>query len=372
MSLQFMQLHHWDDQKIQEMIDLKQKIQGDLPTYFPEDLKDYKKLLHPDSPFSADYQWVGFMVYQNGDLVAKAILSWRNKSKIGNLGFIDWIQDENVAILMIQKIETFAKSIGINQIKTPVDINFFVRYRIRSFSSGPAYFGEPIYPDYYHHLFLAAGFNIIGTWDTYIIKRFSSVLNFMTKRKKLKERKHSQDDAVTVRCINFSKWDEELKIVYDLFIKSFHQMTEFESITFEQFKLIYDDFRYVAHPLTSYIVELNGIPVGFSINYPDPLEKLASVKNKSLNKWQKILLLAKLRLNFKTLLMPYMGKISGPNGEEIKGVFIKVSKRLSLAVLCCQKALVCYQSPDSPSRRPLDPELITPYAQYVLYGKKLE
>ena len=59
------------------------------------------------------------------------------------------------------------------------------------------------------------------------------------------------------------------------------------------------------------------------------------------------------------------------NPQDIE-FFIKVSKRLSLAVMTCERALVCYQSPDSPSRRPLDPELLTPYAQYVLYGKKLE
>jgi hypothetical protein len=40
-------------------------------------------------------------------------------------------------------------------------------------------------------------------------------------------------------------------------------------------------------------------------------------------------------------------------------------------VVVANKALVCYQSPDSPSKRPIDPDLVEEYAKYVLYGKKL-
>jgi hypothetical protein len=97
----------------------------------------------------------------------------------------------------------------------------------------------------------------------------------------------------------------------------------------EQFKPVYDDFKYLIHPLLSYIVELNGSPVGFSINYPDPLAILCKVKNKKLSKLDKVLLMIKLRLNFKILLMPYREKNKGPNGEEVKGVFLKLSKLLT-------------------------------------------
>ncbi len=91
MNLILKQLNHWDDELIQEMINFKRDMQSNLPTYFPEQLKDYKKLLHPDSPFSKDFQWTGFFIYNRGTLVAQAILSWRNGTQIGNLGFIDVI-----------------------------------------------------------------------------------------------------------------------------------------------------------------------------------------------------------------------------------------------------------------------------------------
>jgi hypothetical protein len=372
MSLIISQFSNWDDTKIEMFIEFKKLIQSKLPTYFPESLEDYKKFLHPDSPFSKDYQWSGFLVHRNKKVVGKAILSWRNGAKVGNLGFIDWENDPAVAKLLTEKIEAYAKSMNLNEIKTPVDINFFVKYRIKCKGGGNPYYGEPIYPDYYHDLFKATGYSVIGTWDTYLVKRYSTFTNYMKKRKKLKERKHAHDDKVTVRFIKISDWDNELKIVYKLFQESFSSMPEFEPISFDQFKLVYDDFKYLIHPLLSYIVELKGEPVGFSINYPDPLAILSKVKDKKLSKLDKIMLLAKLRLNFKTLLMPYMGKTRGPNGEEVKGVFIKVSKMLAYGVLAANKGLICYQSPDSPSKRPIDPDLVQEYAKYVLYGKILE
>lgn len=372
MKLELKEFSEWNDDFILDFIDLKLKLQGSLPTYFPEEVSDYKKFLHPDSPFAQDYKWHGFLVYSDGVLVAKAILAWRNGSRIGNVGFIDWINDIEVAKKLVRAIDQYAKASNFLEIKTPVDFNFFVKYRIKSKGQGKAYYGEPIYPDYYHQLFRETGFDIVGTWNTYEIKRFSTFSNFAKKRKKQIQEKRPHLDEVNIRFIKLSNWEEELKIVHSLFIDSFKDMPEFDPIDFEQFKLLYNDFRYIIHPWMSFIVEFKGKPIAFSINYPDPLEILSKVKNKKLSLIEKALLLVRLRLNFKTLLMPYMGKTTGPNGEEVKGVFVKLSKVLSLAVLGADKSLICYQSPDSPSKRPIDLDLVNEYAEYVLYGKKLE
>ena len=372
MNLYIEQFSAWDEVKIENFIQFKESLQGHLATYFPETVSEYKKLLHPTSPFAQDYQWSGFLVYQNKKIVAKAILAWRNGSLTGNLGYIDWENNLNVAKTLTDKVEAYARNMGLNEIKTPVDMNFFVKYRIKCPGGGAPYFGEPIYPDYYHDLFLGTGFQVVGSWDTYLIKRFSSFSNFIKKRKNFEKKKHDFHDQVNVRFLKISDWESELKIVYKLFLDSFSSMPEFEPITFEQFKLVYDDFKYIIHPLLSYIVELNGTPVGFSINYPDPLAILTKVKNKKLSKLDQVLLMIKLRLNFKILLMPYMGKTKGPNGEDVKGVFLKISKLLAYGVAAAQKGLVCYQSPDSPSKRPIDPELVREYSKYVLYGKRLD
>ena len=372
MNLKCTEFSGWNDDLFSGFIGLKHELQKDLPTYFPETLEDYRKVLHPESAFAQDYEWRGFQIHEGEKLVAKAILAWRRGQTTGNLGYIDWINDEAVAKLLVTNVRTYALMKDFEQIKCPVDLNFFVKYRIRCPGGGAPYYGEPIYPDYYHELFEKVGFEIIGTWDTFLVDRFKTIGNFFKKRKKLNKRRHAHHDDLKVRFIKLSDWDNELKVVHGLFLASFKDMPEFEPITYEQFKLIYDDFKYLIHPLLSYIVEFKGVPVGFSINYPDPLQILSSVRYKKLSVIQKGILLARLKLNCKTLLMPYMGKTTGPNGEEVKGIMIKITKLLSYGILAAEKSLSCYQSTNSPAKRPLGPELITEYAKYVLYGIKLK
>ena len=165
MNLNLVQFSGWDEVKIEKFIHFKKSLQENLATYFPETVDEYKKLLHPDSPFAKDYQWSGFIVYQEKKIVAKAILAWRNGSKVGNLGFIDWENDLSVASALTNKVEAYAKTMGLKEIKTPVDINFFVKYRIKCPGGGAPYFGEPIYPDYYHELFAGTGYQVVGTWE---------------------------------------------------------------------------------------------------------------------------------------------------------------------------------------------------------------
>ena len=362
----------WDESQINHFIDLKKNIQGHQATYFPESLLDYKKILHSDSPFSQDYKWHGILIFENEIPVAKAILCWKNNSIVGNVGFIDWIDDNDVAKTLMAEIEKVALQVGLSNIKTPVDMNFFIKYRIKMPGGGHPIFGEPVYPDYYHDLFKITGYEIIGTWDTYKVKKGQIIKSFFRKRKQLSERRHPFDKELRVRSIQLSHWERELKIVYELFIKSFSQMPEYEPITYDQFKIVYDDFKHIIHPWYSYIVELRGVPVGFSINYPDPLPVLEPLKGKKLSKLAMLWLFIKLRTNFKTMLMIFVGKIPGPNGEEIKGILIKTTKQLSARGFYFKEGLACYQSSNSPSRRSIDTDAIVPFSQYVLYGKKLK
>lgn len=371
MNLRVVEFSSWNEDYIHEFIELKKKLQGHLPTYFAESLDDYRKFLSDDSPFSQDYSWQGFLVYQADKLVGKCLLTWRKDKGLANLGFIDWTNDIEVAKEMIASVETFCLKNELTEVKTPVDFNFFVKYRIKSQGQNEAYFGEPIYPDYYHELFQKTGFEVVGTWNTFAVKKYPTVMSFFKKRK-LKNKRNQTGKKITIRLIKASDWDNEIKIVHRLFLESFKDMPEFESITLDQFKTVYNDFKYIIHPLSSFIVEQDGIPVGFSINYPDPLKVLKDAENRKLSIAGKILLLLKLRFNFKTFLIPYIGKTKGEDGQEIKGITVQLSHLLSLGILASGNTLLCYQSSDSPSKREIESQIVENYAEYVLYGKKLK
>ncbi|MFP5387231.1 MAG: hypothetical protein ACLGHN_14230 [Bacteriovoracia bacterium] len=369
----------WDETFFQQFLEFKNLIHKDIITSFPEKIEDYSRFFSPDSPFAQDYVWQGFMVLKDNKVIAKAILAWRKEASVGNLGFLDWENNVEAAELLIKSVVEAGKSSGITNIKTPVDLNFYVKYRIRLPGGGKPFWGEPVYPDYYHDLFFKTGFNEIGRWDTYQISKLQGIVDYFMKRVKLSKKpegSHSKtrDKSLrtTVRCIRMDDWDNELKRIYSLFTEAYKSMPEWEPISFDQFKIVYDDFKYIINPLYAYLVELRGKPVGFSINFADPLPVLSKVKGKSLSSLEKALLFLKLRTNLSCFLIAHVGKIPGPNGEEIKGVQIQVSKRIQFFAATMRKVLVTFQMKDSPSRRSFDEKYQRPYAQYVLYGRNLE
>src|SRR5690606_1899867 len=135
-------------------------------------IEDYSNYFGPDSPFLTDYDWEAFMVFDDQEVVAKAILTWRHGSSTGNLGFIDWNNNQDAADCLMTAIEVSARKNHLKTLKTPVDMNCYVRYRIRLPGGGSPVWGEPVYPEYYHELFKNTGFREIGRWDTYELDKF--------------------------------------------------------------------------------------------------------------------------------------------------------------------------------------------------------
>lgn len=361
------------------MVIFRNAIHEKLPSSLPESIEDYRKYFGPENLFSHDYNWQAFLLVNQEKIIGKAILCWKKMSQTGNLGFIDWENDLEGSAFLIDAIESFAKENGISKIKTPVDLNFFIKYRIKLPNGGDPFWGEPIYPDYYHELFKHTGYEVIGVWDTYRVNKFQAVIDSFYKRKKLAARKdvthyksNDKSQRTELRFVKMSEWNSELKIIHSLFVEAYKNMPEWEALSFEQFKVIFDDFKYIVNPYYAYIFELQGKPVAFNINFVDPLPVLLKVKNKKLSTFDKALLFAKQRLNISTFLIAHVGKIPGPNGEEVKGVQIQASKYLQFFGAVMKKVLVTFQMKDSPSMRPFEGMARDLYSQYVLYGKDLK
>jgi len=357
----------WDDKFFQSFVEFKNFIHKDIPTSFPETLDGMKKYFGKDSVFD-DIRWRAYRVFSDDRVVGQAILVLQNNCSQANLGFIDWVHDAEVAKLLGSITSNDAKDWGAKQIKTPVDLNFFLRYRIRCPGGKRPVYGEPVYPDYYHKMFAEAGFVEAGRWNTFETKVWDTIKDFSNKRKSLLP---NLKVKANIRCVRPSKWDEELAIIHKLFVSAYKNMPEYQSVSFPQFKLLYDDFRYLINPWLSFIAEVDGQPVGFSINFVDPLPLLQKIKGKNLNSVQKLWLLIRLRLNLGTLLIAHVGITPAPDGREIKGMQIQVAKRLSIPALMMTRVLSTFQNVNSPAVRSWNQEVIIPYAQYVIYGKEL-
>jgi hypothetical protein len=355
----------WSEAVFQEFVEFKNRLHHDVPSSFSETVEDYKKYFSKESAFS-DFNWILFRIVLEGRPLAQAILCWKSGSMNGNLGFLDWENNETAARALIQRVKSRAREVGLKNIKTPVDLNFFIKYRIRTPGGKSPYYGEPIYPDYYHDLFKASDLKVVGQWDTYEVDRKLGQKHFFKKRRKSLKSEGPKSN-VRVRSIDIRNWEQELKIIFDLFSGSYKSMPEFEPLSFEQFKSVYGDFRYIVQPWLSYIVEKDGRPIGLSINFMDPLAILKNLEGKKLGPLGKLLVMAKIWSNRGTFIIAHVGKI-----EDIPGLQYRVSRRIAIFSLIAKKVIVTFQNTESPSRRSWAPEVLLPYASYVLYGTDLE
>lgn len=362
----------WDDHFFEKFCAFHNKVNESLSNFIPDSLDSYKRFFGLDSVFRKDFKWFAIQISSETEVLSQAILSWRKDSRTGNLGFIDSQDSEDAFITLIKEVESIGKEHYLQRLKSPIDLNFFVKYRMRSKAYGDSFFGEPVYPDYYHDLFLKSGFTVIARWESFKLNKWQSIKDYFKKRKNLeKNNLKTQYKELTIRTVNLSDWDKELGIIHGLLLESYSKMPEWENISLEQFKVIYDDFKYIIHPWMSYIVEWHGRPVGFSINFADPLKTLQSIQKNKLNLIDKILLFLRLRLNLGTLLISHVGKIPGPNGEEIKGIQILASRKIQFWAFFMRRVLVTFQVENSPSRRAFEKGSQSLFSEYVLYGKEL-
>lgn len=362
----------WDEDFFKSYTDFRNAIHKGIPNSLNESIDSYKRFFGPNSVFRKDFKWIAVQVRKEGIILAQGILSWRRDSRAGNLGFLDFENNQEGASRLLQEIESFARDEFIQKIKTPIDINFFVKYRMRIKGSSDTFFGEPVYPEYYHSLLEKCDYQVIGRWESFKLNKFQSIKDYFIKRKSLETRTvDNQYKKLRIRTVRMDKWEEELRLIHSLLLESYSKMPEWENIALEQFKVIYDDFKYIIHPWMSYIVEWQGKPVGFSINFADPLKIMKRVEGKNLSSFDKLIIFIRLRLNFSTLLISHVGKIPGPNGEEMKGVQILASRKIQFWALLMNRVLVTFQTEGSPSRRAFEKGSQSLFSEYVLYGKNL-
>ncbi len=363
--------NRWSEDFFTHFYKLKNELHQGIENFLSENLEDYSKFFSPSSPFQESYQWQAFLVFKDDLVVAKAVLCWKTGHHSGNLGFIDWREDFEVAEFLWGAVNEFARSKNISEIKTPVDFNFFVNFRVRLPNQNAPIYGEPTYPDYYHEFFEKLGFDVVGRWDVFEALKWKTILNFRKQRKHLSKKEMTSSGKLKIRPLKLDQWDQEMELLHKLFSEAYKVMPDFEPITLAQFRLLFDKFKYIASSRISFIAELDGHPVGFGINYPDPQKVLKSIHGKELNLFQKVIALLRLKFNFGNLIIAHVGRVPGPNGEEIKGLQAQISKHLSKRAIWMKRAFLIQRS-DALSKRAWGEGNQRLYANYVLYGKKLK
>lgn len=363
----------WDEEFFSNWVKFKNTLY-EPRNYLIETIEDLRKVLCKPERFPDD-SWVALTIESDGNIQGRCLVAVNSKnSMIAKVGYIEFIDDLDKFRIFWKEIEKVATEMGAKEIKGPIDLNFFINYRWKTWGKAAPFFREPQQKSYYIDFFDRVGMKPIKTWETFRLKYFQSWRNYGqirkasgVKRPKLK---------LTVRDIDLSNFESELEMFYGLLTKSFEQMSEFEPIPLETFKGFYLDYKALINSRFVSFAMYEGKEVGFCINYFDPLKILMQRQ-----RWSKILpsrpvdiwTLFRLRMNYSRLLIIYIGKVPGPNGEDFKGVQGVIAKKQTPWILATMPHLLsCYNAEDSPSRKGFHPKQIKVIAKYAIFGKQLK
>lgn len=366
-------ISQWDEIFFKRFTDFKNNLFKNDPNIFNESVEDMKTYFADNSPIIKNYHWKAYIISNNGKDLARGVISFHKGKTIAQIGFLEFEQNIEAFKTMIEAMTEMAKENNISELRGPANINFFISYRWKLPNGGEPFYTEPLVPDYYHDFIKSIGFHVSETWDTFQLDYHVSLNRWKDKQKTITKKKTGNYQKLELRHIKPWNFDKEIEIIHRLFVDSYKQMGEYEEIDLESFKLLYKDFKYLINPFFSYIAYYKNEPIGFVLNIFDSLHLLRQYAKKSPTPLEKVKLLAQLQLNRKRLLIMYSGRVPTSEGEEVKGLQIKVSKRLIAMLLLfrVKDVFVCFQSSSSPSKRTFDDDAQKTYSQYAMYRKSL-
>jgi len=268
-------------------------------------------------------------------------LRWKEKKAccVGNFECIDKLE---VAQMLLDEAEMWARSYGFKFILGPMNGSTWDNYRFSTHHNQPLFLSETYHPLYYNNLFTTSGFEVILNYQSRV--EFGLTIN----NNKVADKIHDlQLNEITVREFDASRIDEELERLFPLVKAAFERNTLYTSISWETF---YKKYAGVIRQLgTRYVLlaERNEELIAFVFAFQDLLEK------------------SKKQIVYKTVARKY-GKENAGVGHVIA---LEVMRRAIEDGM--EDAIHAFMIFDATSTEISENFNSQPYKEYALYAKPL-
>lgn len=261
--------------------------------------EEERKLLENSHILSKYFKLKKFLVYNEKEVVARAIVTFYENDDVAYLGFFECINNEECAKTLFKYIFNFVKKEGYNKIVGPVDASFWIKYRLKVNLFNTPYTGEPYNKDYYLKLFIDNGF-----YEK--VRYVSNIFNVIPKDYNDEKMKKRYDmfierdyKIVSPDIKDFSKCLNE---IYDLIIELYKDFPIFKYIEREDFIKLFSYYKSILNFNMVKMAYYNDKAVGFFLSVPNYNNRLYG----KLNIFDKIKIL-KDKNNLKSYVLLYMG-----------------------------------------------------------------
>ncbi|MDI7260008.1 MAG: N-acetyltransferase [Thermodesulfobacteriota bacterium] len=262
-----------NQQDLMAFIRFPWKIYRGDPYWVPPLIKDQLQKFSPQHPFQSHAEVILFLAYQEEEIVGRiaGIIDHHyiqfHHEKVGFFGFFESIQDPGVAKALLSEVGNWLKEHGMEKMAGPMNpsTNDECGLLIDAFDSSPCLM-MPYNPPYYPALL--EGWGLKKVMDLYAYWLEKTVFNF-DRLNRITERILRREPHFSVRSLNLRRFDEELKIIKDIYNNSWSKNWGFVPMTEGEMDDLAKNLKPLVVPDMILFAYHGEEPVGFSTALPD-------------------------------------------------------------------------------------------------------
>lgn len=180
----------------------------------------------------------GILVLDREDkAVGRCIASFYEGDDYGFFGFFECIENQGVCHRLIGAVKNLAGQRNRTRLIGPVDVSFWLNYRLKIDHFGKPHTGEPYNKEYYFRLLQAEGFSVV---EEYI----SDIYSVVAVSDKYSERLEKQmSEGYDLRSPARREYKSSLKDIYHLMTEICKDVPVYKEITEKQFLALFSGWK---------------------------------------------------------------------------------------------------------------------------------
>ena len=297
-----------DRHDLRQFIRLPWSIYSNDPVWVPPLLLERKEHLSPRNPYFDHAQYQSWIAYRDGNAVGRISAQIdqlhldRHQENEGFFGMIEAEDNAETFNALLNTAETWLRNHGMRRILGPynLSVNQESGLLVDGFDT-PACVMMGHAPPYYRTRIEENGYQKAKDLLAYIIDAdFDQSAAMQTIIKRAKKR-------VKVRSLRKSHYNEDMKIIEDIFNDAWSENWGFIPYTEAEFKQLAKDFKLILDLELIKIAEVDGAPAAFMVTVPNINEAIRDLNGRLLPfGWIKLLWRLKVRYP-QTARIPFMG-----------------------------------------------------------------
>ncbi len=254
------------------------------PYWVPPLIKDQLLKFDPNHPFRTHSEMILLLAYRGEKVVGRiaGIIDHHyiefHREKVGFFGFFESIPDEEVAGALLSRIADWLKGHRMEKMAGPMNpsTNDECGLLIEGFNSSPCLM-MPYNPRLYPSLLEAFGLRKRMDLYAYLLEKPTFHLDRLDR---ITERLRKREPQLSVRPIRLRQFDEELKIVKEIYNQAWSKNWGFVPMTDEEINLTAKELKPLVVSDLILFAYWGKDPVAFSVSLPDYYEVLKHLNGK--------------------------------------------------------------------------------------------